>query len=80
MTVYPKENYVHIKPFDEPDGKNIVKPSSRKKKTNQGEILAVHESETELKEGDVVYFKKRPMAMREDETVVIPKEHILLWN
>jgi len=81
MTIYPKENYVHLKPFNEPDKGKVVKSPSHKKKTNQGEILAVHKDEIELKEGDTVYFKKRPLAMQEDETIVIPREHVLmLWR
>jgi co-chaperonin GroES (HSP10) len=83
LKVYPKNRYIQIKPYEETKKGNIEIPVQHRKKVNFGTVIAVSKDESVLSIGDEVYFKKRPMAMLEDETVVIPVEHVLMktiWN
>lgn len=77
MKIIPKENYVHLKTFDEKSKGGITIPKQYRKKLKVGEVLSVHPNEQELSVGDSVYYRGRPAALLEDETIVIPKERVL---
>lgn len=78
MKVTPKPGYVYIKTFDETKKGSIEVPKSHRKKLKIGEILSVSDEETELSVGDRVHYTGRPFAGFEDETIVIPKEKVLI--
>ena len=80
MKVYPKQNYVHIQPFEEEKKGAIEVPKAYRKKLNVGTVVSVHPDEKTVAVGDRVYYRKRPLAPLDDgsDTIVIPVEHVLM--
>jgi len=80
--IKPLPNYVLLEPYKEEKKKSaiILPDNGNEKKTEKGKVLAVNENKSNIKKGDVVFFKKyseQKVTHQDKEYLLVKYEDIL---